>query len=143
MPSDFLALLETDEPLAHLHGALDDPIERAAVEQLGVALGRLEGGVEDARRLAGLLALGGARGLPVGQLLDGVGADAELDEVQRHGFLPNRIKWSDDGLAAERIASANGAASTACRCYFAVQVPVYCATTGWPNTPKWRECTAG
>ena len=42
-------------------GALDDPVERAAVEQLGVALGCLEGGVEDARRLAGLLALGGAR----------------------------------------------------------------------------------
>ena len=59
-------------------------------------------------RLAGLLALGGARLLPVGQLLDGGGADAELDEVQRHGLLPNERDGTKMDRRRRAAASANG-----------------------------------
>ena len=56
---------------------LEDPIDRAAVEQLGGALGGLAGAQHPG--LTGLV-----DGVPGDQLLDVLGADDELDEVQGH-----------------------------------------------------------
>ena len=61
------------------------------------------------------------------ELLDGGGADAQLDEVQRHGLLPNdrtAPEWTA-GAAPRRAQTARHPQLVGG--YFAVHVPAYCA----------------
>ena len=76
--------------LAHLHVPLDHPVERAALQQFVRPLGDHARGVE----LLGDLAAGArrieARGDPGIEILDRLGADAEFEKVQGHGWVIGR-----------------------------------------------------
>jgi len=72
---------ERNDPLPAQHKPLDHPVERAAVERLGLALRPHAGDVERSRVTARRTPFGGARILPVLQVLDAFAADAELQEV--------------------------------------------------------------
>ena len=97
------------------HAAADHPVERAAVDELGLAPRPHPGDVEGERRGAGGARLGEARGLPFGEVLDRVAADAELEKVQghaRYGVLPLRkippMNKPDKPIAATRRAALAG-----------------------------------
>ncbi len=66
------------DQLAALHVALDHPIERAAIGDLGAARRHHAGGVPVFGRLAGAAALVETKGDPLFQILDAVAADAEF-----------------------------------------------------------------
>ena len=69
----------------HSDLAADHPVDRAAVENLLGALGHHARGVDVLGLLdAALLLLVQLRADPVLEVLDRVGADAELDEMKRH-----------------------------------------------------------
>ncbi len=70
--------LDFEQALAALHAALDDPVERAAVDKLGRTLRDHAGGMPVLDRLAGCPALVEPHGDPFFQVLDAVAADAEL-----------------------------------------------------------------
>ncbi len=67
-----------EQALPALHVALDHPIERTAVDQLGAARRHHAGGVEVLGRLAGAAALVEPEGDPFLEIFDAVAADAEL-----------------------------------------------------------------
>src|SRR5690606_25310035 len=75
---------DIDQTLTALHAALDDPVERAAVEQFVDALGHHARGVELFDRLAGAPFLLELFGDPVLEILDAFAADAELYQMQSH-----------------------------------------------------------
>ena len=77
--------LQIDDRLAHLHEALDDPVERPAVEDFVTPLRHHARDVPEPRRLQAL-ALRDLLLVPVAQLLDRVDADAQFNEMQRHGI---------------------------------------------------------
>ena len=66
------------QALAALNVALDHPIERTAVDQLGPARRHHARGVELLRRLPGTAALLEPEGDPFFEVFDAVAADAEL-----------------------------------------------------------------
>src|SRR5262249_7415618 len=81
---------QIEDPLAHAHIALDDPVERTAVEHLVAALRHHAGRMEEFRLLPRLALFGELLHLPVAQIVDGVAADAELDQMQRHA---EAVSW--------------------------------------------------
>jgi hypothetical protein len=84
---------DIQQRLAHLHQALDHPIERPARKQFVPSLGRLERAVEQARvPLAGLAPLPEALGLPGCQVLDRIAPHAQLDQMQGHPAFPSRAQ---------------------------------------------------
>ena len=86
MPSAPRARLEPDDALPGEHEAPEHPVERAAGQELVPALRPHPGDVERARgRAPAARALGDPRRLPVDEVLDAVGADAELEEVDGRG----------------------------------------------------------
>ena len=99
------ARLEAEQPLAGEHAAADHPVERAAVDELGLALRPHPGDVEGEGRRAGGARLGEARGLPLGEVLDRVAADAELEKVQR-GIARYCILHSAEDTAHEQARQA-------------------------------------
>ena len=66
--------------------ALDHPIERATVENLVAPTRRLQRAVTQFRRLVFAFQAFQPLVLPIGKLVDGLDADAKLDEM--HGHLP-------------------------------------------------------
>ena len=78
MPSPSTNGRTSSKPLAALHAALDDPVERAAVDEFGGAGRHHARGVEMLDRLAGAAALVEPHGDPLFQILDAVAADAEF-----------------------------------------------------------------
>jgi hypothetical protein len=70
--------------LPHLHVAADDPVERAAAQNFLHPLRDHARGVKMLRLSAG--AAGGAQALldPVLEILDGIAADAEFQDVEGH-----------------------------------------------------------
>src|ERR1044072_7826252 len=76
--------LDAEDALAAEPLAPDPPEQRAAVEQLIHPFRDHAGAVEAFSRLAGLLLLRGLLLDPVLEVLDGIAADAELDEMQGH-----------------------------------------------------------
>jgi len=77
---------EIDDVLPHEHVTPDHPIERAAVENLIAPTRRLERAVAQFRRLVCAFQAFQPLVLPIDKLVDGLDADAKLDEM--HGHLP-------------------------------------------------------
>src|SRR5690606_24252771 len=73
------------DPLAALDVALDDPVERAAVDDLGAARRHHAGGVPVLRRLAVTPSFIETGFDPFFEVLDAVAADAQFQDVERHG----------------------------------------------------------
>src|SRR3984957_635126 len=73
-----------EDPLPARDLAADDPIERAAIRELGGALGNHAGRMQMLAAEAAPLALLEPRANPVLQILHRVAADAEFDEMKRH-----------------------------------------------------------
>ena len=76
-----VSVLKSDEALTRLNHALDDPVKRAAVEQLILALGSLEGGMEQARLQARFPLLLQTRLLPSAEILNRGRAHTQLNEM--------------------------------------------------------------
>ena len=120
-----LALVETNEALAGLNEPLDHPIERPAIEEVSGALGSLERRVEDSRAVADLAPELAVGGLPLGVVVDGLGADRQFDHVDGHGggfSLPIARQSVTDTSAGGRSGAAIHSFSTdrvtrrRCRC---------------------------
>jgi hypothetical protein len=81
-------VIDRDDALAHDDHALDHPIERTAREHLFSAL-RPHARSAYRRRDFALLFLGALDlpDLPLGQIFNAVGADAELYDVEGHGSI--------------------------------------------------------
>ena len=77
--------LDADDFLPRRDLALDDPVERASVENVRRALRGHAGDVGVAERRAAALRLGHARRHPLAKVVEGIRADAKLDEMQGHG----------------------------------------------------------
>ena len=84
MPSSSTKGRIASEPLAHLHGALDHPVERTAVEELVDPLRHHAGDVEVLGASSRLPLLAQAPFDPFDEIVDRIAADAELDEVDGH-----------------------------------------------------------
>ena len=71
-----------DQPLAHRDIPLDHPIERPAVENIVAALGHHARRVLELGLLPALLERRQTLLLPIAQILDGIAADAEFDQMK-------------------------------------------------------------
>src|ERR1041385_6320572 len=85
--------LDAEDALAAEYLAPDHPEQRAAIQQLIHALRDHAGAVEALPRLAGFLFLGQLLLDPVLEVLNGIAADAQLDEMQGHGAASSMM-WS-------------------------------------------------
>src|SRR5581483_6228742 len=127
---------EVEKPLPHRDLALDHPIERAAVQQLVLPLRRHARNMHQLRGLhPPLLLFAQPLGLPVREVFDGVAADAELDEMQRHAAACSARKrtttvpsptWSPTATATASTSAAPGADSV-CSIFMASST-----ASGWP-----------
>src|SRR5690606_18471873 len=83
-----LSFAEAGDSLAHLNDALDDPVERSSIQQFGLPLRHHARAVKEARLLPRSLLRREPPLLPLGQLLDAVDTDAQLDDVHGHWAAP-------------------------------------------------------
>ena len=85
-----IQFVQADDGLAHADEALDDPIERTAVQDLAIAAGPVAGAVDVFSRFVARLGAGPAVGLETFQLLDGFHSNAKFDNMHGHGSQPSR-----------------------------------------------------
>ena len=82
--------LDRDNSLPRRDLALDDPVERAAVDNVRRALRRHAGNVGMAQKGAAALGLEHARRHPLPEVIERVRTDAELDKMEGHGGILSR-----------------------------------------------------
>ena len=102
------ALLKADQALANEDRATNDPVERPAIEQFVLLFRKLISGMVDTDLTVAMLALAVPR-LPLAEVLDRGGADAQFDKMQSHqdrfalAALQRQLGFPQQGVELEFI----------------------------------------